>query len=203
MLASGRDAGEVRKSEKQTSLHAEKEKALTFEVVAEQWFEKQYSASPPATAKKIHWHLTLLSQHIGNRPFSSLERRDMVEAIMPTRERGCIDTAHRLARIANGVCLFAWGLGYADRNIAHRIATALKPIPRRHRAAITDPEKVGGLLRRIRGYTGAGLSVRYCLTILPYLPLRSEEIASPAGRRSTWKTPSGPFPRGTTSMAAA
>jgi hypothetical protein len=48
------------------------------------------------------------------------------------------------------------------------IGTTLKSIPRRHRAAITDPEKVGGLLRRIRGYTGAGLSVRYCLNILPY-----------------------------------
>lgn len=141
MLASGLDPGKIRTSEKQATLHAEKEKAHTFEVVAEQWFEKQYSASPAATAKIIRWHLTLLYQHIGNRPFSSLERRDMVEAILPTQERGCIDTAHRLAQIANGVCLFAWGLGYTDRNIADRIATTLKPIPRRHRATITEPEK--------------------------------------------------------------
>ena len=176
VLADGRDPGAVKKSEKQAAILAEKEKTLTFEAVAEQWFEKQYAASPPVTAKKIQWHLGILYQHIGNRPFSSLERRDIVEAIVPTQERGCIDTAHRLAQIANGVCLFAWGLGYADRNIADRIGTTLKPIPRRHRAAITDPEKVGGLLRRIQGYTGAGLSVRYCLNILPYLPLRSEEI---------------------------
>lgn len=176
VLADGRDPGLVKKSEKEAALLAEKEKTLTFEAVAEQWFEKQYAASPPVTAKKIQWHLGILYQHIGNRPFSSLERRDIVEAIMPTQERGCIDTAHRLAQIANGVCLFAWGLGYADRNLADRIGTTLKPIPRRHRAAITDPEKVGGLLRRIQGYSGAGLSVKYCLNILPYLPLRSEEI---------------------------
>lgn len=176
VLATGRDPGEVRKAEKQAALIAEKEQALTFAAVAEQWFEKQYSASPPATAKKIRWHLSLLYQHIGERPFSTLARRDIVEAILPTQERGCIDTAHRMAQIASGVCLFAWGLGHTDRNIADRIASTLKPIPRRHRAAITDPVKVGGLLRRIRGYTGAGLSVRYCLNILPYLPLRSEEI---------------------------
>ena len=95
---------------------------------------------------------------------------------MPTQERGCIDTAHRLAQDASAICLFAWGIGYADRNIADRIVTTLKPIPRKHRASITDPEKVGGLLRRIQGYGGAGLSVKYCLNILPYLPLRSEEI---------------------------
>ncbi|MDR3043625.1 MAG: integrase arm-type DNA-binding domain-containing protein [Desulfovibrio sp.] len=176
VLADGRDPGLVKKSEKEAALLAEKEKTLTFETVAQQWFEKQYAASPPVTAKKIQWHLGILYQHIGKRPFSSLERRDIVEAIMPTQERGCIDTAHRLAQIANGVCLFAWGLGYADRNIADRIGTTLKAIPRRHRAAITDPEKVGGLLRRIQGYNGAGLSVKYCLNILPYLPLRSEEI---------------------------
>lgn len=176
VLADGRDPGLVKKSEKEAAVLADKEKMLTFEAVAEQWFQKQYGASTPVTAKKIQWHLGILYQHIGKRPFSSLERRDIVEAIMPTQERGCIDTAHRLAQIANGVCLFAWGLGYTDRNIADRIGTTLKPIPRRHRAAITDPEKVGGLLRRIRGYTGAGLSVKYCLNILPYLPLRSEEI---------------------------
>lgn len=176
VLADGRDPGEVKKSEREAALLAEKEKVLTFEVVAEQWFEKQYAASPPTTSKKIHWHLNILYQHIGDRPFSSLERRDIVGAILPAQERGCIDTAHRLAQIASGVCLFAWGLGYTDRNIADRIGATLKPIPRRHRAAITDPEKVGGLLRRIHGYTGAGLSVRYCLNILPYLPLRSEEI---------------------------
>ena len=176
LLADGRDPSIAKKTEKQAAIAAEKEQALTFEAVAEQWFVREYSASPPVTAKKIRWHLGILYQHIGKMPFSSLERRNIVEAIMPTQERGCIDTAHRLAQIASGVCLFAWGIGYADRNIADRMVAILKPIPRRHRAAITDPEKVGGLLRRIQGYTGAGLSVRYCLNILPYLPLRSEEI---------------------------
>ncbi len=132
-------------------------------------------------------------QHIGDRPFSSLERRDIVGAILPTQERGCIDTAHRLAQIASGVCLFAWGLGYTDRNIADRIATTLKPIPRRHRAAITDPAKVGGLLRRIHGYTGAGLSVRYCLNILPYRHCGAKKYALPSGKKLIWKMPSGQF----------
>lgn len=52
VLADGRDPGEVKKSEREAAMLAEKEKALTFEVVAEQWFEKQYATSPPTTSKK-------------------------------------------------------------------------------------------------------------------------------------------------------
>lgn len=176
LLEKGLDPGAVKKAEKETARAEEQANSLTFAVIADQWFDKEYASSPPNTSKKIRWHLDILCSHIGKKPFSQLERKDIVAAILPTQERGCLDTAHRLAQAANAVCLFAWGLGYADRNIADRIGTTLKPIVRKHRAAITDPQKVGGLLRRIQGYNGAGLSVRYCLNILPYLPLRSEEI---------------------------
>jgi len=176
LLEKGLDPGAVKKSEKEAARVVEQASALTFEVISNQWFEKEYAGSPPNTKKKIRWHLGILSSHLGDRPFSRLERKDIVAAILPTQERGCLETAHRLAQTANAICLFAWGLGHTDRNIADRIVTTLKPIVRKHRAAITDPEKVGGLLRRIQGYDGAGLSVRYCLNILPYLPLRSEEI---------------------------
>nr|WP_096399770.1 hypothetical protein [Candidatus Desulfovibrio trichonymphae] len=105
---------------------------------------------------------------------------------MPTQERGCIDTAHRLAQDASVICLFAWGIGYADRNIADRIVTALKPIPRKHRASITDPDKVGGLLRRIQGYGGAGLSVKYCLNILQRLKKLGLIERSGADKNGKW-----------------
>ena len=176
LLAQGLDPGAVKKAEKEAARAVEEADAATFEVVANQWFEKEYEHNPPSTRQKICWHLNILFQYIGKKPFSQLERKDIVAAIEPTQERGCRDTAHRMAQIANSVCLFAWGLGLIDRNIADRIGTTLKPIIRKHRAAITEPEKIGGLLRRIDGYDGAGLSVRYCLKILPYLPVRSEEI---------------------------
>ncbi|GHU92670.1 hypothetical protein AGMMS49925_11620 [Deltaproteobacteria bacterium] len=60
----------------------EREEAMTFEAVAEQWFEKEYSDCPPKTPEKIRWHLRILNQHIDKIPFSRLERRDIVEAIV-------------------------------------------------------------------------------------------------------------------------
>ena len=52
VLADGRDPGLVKKSEKEAAVLADKEKMLTFEAVAEQWFQKQYGASTPVTAKE-------------------------------------------------------------------------------------------------------------------------------------------------------
>lgn len=158
-LAQGLDPGVVKKAEKEAAKAAEEAGATTFKVVALQWFEKQYEHNPPSTRQKILWHLNILFSHIGDMSFVQLERKDIIAAIEPTQERGCRDTAHRMAQIANSVCLFAWGLGLTDRNIADRIGTTLKPIIRKHRAAITEPEKVGGLLRRIQGYDGASLDM--------------------------------------------
>lgn len=194
LLEDDLDPGAAKKTAKEAAKAAELAESLTFEAVAAQWFEKEYAANPPSTRDKIRWHLNILFPHIGKTPFSKLERKDIVAAILPTQERGCLDTAHRLAQIANAVCLFAWGAGHVDRNIADRIGTTLKPIIRKHRAALTDPVQVGGLLRRIQGYKGAGLSVRYCLNILPYLPLRSEEIRLARWNeidfeRKTWTVP--------------
>ncbi len=53
MLADGRDPGEVKKSEREAALLAEKEKALTFEVVAEQWFEKHATERVKSMAKYL------------------------------------------------------------------------------------------------------------------------------------------------------
>jgi integrase len=52
----------------------------------------------------------------------------------------------------------------------------LKPQKVQHRAALIAPREVGNLLRKIYQYGGEGFSVAYCLKILPYLALRSEEI---------------------------
>ena len=53
VLADGRDPGEVKKSEREAALLAEKEKALTFEVVAEQWFEKHATERVKSMAKYL------------------------------------------------------------------------------------------------------------------------------------------------------
>ena len=80
-----------------------------------------------------------------------------------------------MAETAGQICRFARTCGYAVYNPADGLKEALKPIPESHYATLTDPAKVGHLLRSVDEYQGS-ISVMYALKILPYLALRSMEL---------------------------
>jgi integrase len=148
----------------------------TFAVIGNQWFEKYSADIVPATQKKNRGYLDTLFEYIGSIPFVGLERKTLVDAVKDIQDKVSPHMAHRTASVLNRICLYAWDCGYTDRNLADRIASALKPQKVKHRAALIAPKEVGSLLRKIYQYNGEGLSVAYCLKILPYIALRSEEI---------------------------
>jgi integrase len=177
LLAHGVDPSDQKKADKEAAKAAARDAGLTFAAIGNQWFEKHCADTVPATQKKTRWYLDTLFEYIGNEPFSNLERKTMVDAIKDLQDKISPHMAHRTAGVLNRVCLYAWDCGYADRNLADRISSALKPQKVKHRAALIAPKEVGNLLRKIYQYDGEGFSVAYCLKILPYLALRSEEIS--------------------------
>jgi integrase len=170
------DPHEQKKKDREAAVKAEFEANLTFATVGNQWFEKFCSGTVPNTQKKTRWYLDTLFEYFGNESFTGLERKILVDAVKNIQDKISPHMAHRAAGVLNRICLYAWDCGYTDRNIADRISAALKPYKVRHRAALIEPDKVGKLLRKIHQYGGEGFSVAYCLKILPYLALRSEEI---------------------------
>ncbi|MDR2161730.1 MAG: integrase arm-type DNA-binding domain-containing protein, partial [Desulfovibrio sp.] len=176
LLEQGIDPCERKKEAREAALSAEREAAMTFAAIGNQWFEKHCADTVPATQKKTRWYLDTLFEYVGNEPFAGLERKALVDAVRDIQDKISPHMAHRTAGVLNRVCLFAWDCGYADRNLADRISSALKPQKVKHRAALIAPKEVGNLLQKIHQYSGEGFSVAYCLKILPYLALRSEEI---------------------------
>ncbi|MDR1685019.1 MAG: integrase arm-type DNA-binding domain-containing protein [Desulfovibrio sp.] len=176
LLERGIDPGEQKKTERSAALAAERAAAMTVSVVGNQWFEKHSAEIVPITQKKLRWYLDTIFKYIGEIPFIHLERKTLVDAVKDIQDKTSPHMAHRIAGVLNRVCLYAWDCGYTDRNLADRISNALKPQKAKHRAALITPAEVGMLLQKIYQYRGAGLSVSYCLKILPYLALRSEEI---------------------------
>jgi integrase len=176
LLEQGIDPGEQKKADKAAVQTAERNASLTFAAVGDEWLEKHRAETVPATQKKTRWYLDTLFEYIGNVPFVDLERKTLVDAVKDIQDKTSPHMAHRTAGVLNRVCLYAWDCGYTDRNLADRIGSALKPQKVKHRAALIAPKEVGDLLRKIYQYNGKGLSVVYCLRILPYLALRSEEI---------------------------
>jgi integrase len=176
LLARGIDPSEQKKADREAAKAAERDVRLTFAVIGDQWFEKHCADTVPTTQKKTRWYLDTLFEYIGNEPFAGLERKTLVDAVKDLQDRISPHMAHRAAGVLNRVCLYAWDCGYTDRNLADRISSALKPHKGKHRAALIAPQEVGNLLRKIHQYEGEGFSVSYCLKLLPYLALRSEEI---------------------------
>jgi integrase len=176
LLAKGIDPSEQKKVDRDAARAAERDAALTFAVIGNQWFEKHCADTVPATQKKTRWYLDTIFEYIGNDSFAGLDRKTLVDAVKDLQDRISPHMAHRVAGVLNRVCFYAWDCGYTDRNLADRISSALRPQKSKHRAALIAPKEVGNLLRKIHQYGGEGFSVSYCLKILPYLALRSEEI---------------------------
>jgi integrase len=174
-LAKGIDPGEQKKAAKIEAAAIAKDVALTFKVVADEWFKVKIEAYAASNIKKKQWLIGLLCSHMGDKPITKVVPADILAAIRPVEAAGHNVTAHKMAETAGQICRFARTCGHIVFNPADGLKEALKPIQTKHYACLTDPAKVGHLLRCIEEYQG-GLSVVYALKILPYLVLRSMEL---------------------------
>ena len=175
LLANDIDPGAQKKAAKEEAEAAAREQALTFAVVAREWFATKQDSYAAANIKKKQWLISLLNERIGEKPISKLVPTDILGAIRPVEAAGHSVTAHKLAETAGQICRFARTCGYIVFNPADGLKEVLKPIQTKHYATITDPAAVGHLLRCIDEYQG-GAVVGYALKILPYLALRSAEL---------------------------
>jgi integrase len=127
--------------------------AFTFEAVAREWLGKQQFA--PATLEKAIWTFEdLLFPFIGSRPVVQLTAPEVLEVLRRLERRGKHETAHRTKQRVGQVLRYAIATGRAERDVTADLRGALTPIKVQNHAAITDPVKIGELLRAIDGYRG-------------------------------------------------
>ena len=148
----------------------------TFEAAAERWYENHAAKTVPATHKKSRMYLDSLNKKISGRALPELDRKTLVDAVQAIQDETSIHFAHRAAGVLKNVIEHAYNEGRTKECHAFDLAKVLKPYKATHRAALINPAEFGELLRKIWTYKGEGSSVGYCLKILPYLALRSEEI---------------------------
>jgi len=178
LLAQGIDPSAHRKAEKAAG--AERS-ANSFAVIAEEWLAKQADKMSPSTYKKARWTFdTLLNPWIGHRPISEIDAAELLKVLQRIEERAAHETAHRTKQRCGQIFRYAIATGRARYNPAGDLRGALTPVKVKHRAAITDPSKVGELLRAIDGYTGSFV-VRCALKLAPLLFVRPGEL-----RKAEW-----------------
>lgn len=137
----------------------------TFGAVATEWLEvmeSKWSAGHLQTTKdRIRRDLT---PYFDTRPLSDLKAPDLLEVLRRIEARGAGETAHRVRFVLSQIFRYAVATGRATSNPAAELAGALKSVVEGHHAAITDPDKLGQLMRDLHAYRGSPI-VRAALLI--------------------------------------
>lgn len=176
-LADGIDPGAVRqeaRAAKVKAAAAEDVAAYTFEVAAREWMARQDVAE--VTANKTRWILeAFLFPEIGSTPLTEVTPRLLLDALRKVEATGKLETAKR-ARVKAGQ-VFRWAIleGTAEIDPTASLRGALKPPKNKHHAAITDPARIGELLRAIDGFTGQPVTLA-ALKLAPLVFVRPGEL---------------------------
>lgn len=199
LLANGTDPGEVKKAIKE----AEKEqRANTFKKLALEWHERQVDHLAERTRKMIMRRLRRdVFPVIGDSPLADLSSRLILEKVLrPIEDRTAIDLSHRIRSVLSQILRYGVACGLCDRDLTADLRGALKPIPRKHHAALdvggtTDPVKVGALLRAIDGFDGS-VVVKCALRLHPLVATRPGELRHAEWSEidfdtATWSIPAG------------
>lgn len=148
----------------------------TFEVVAQEWHTKFTPTWTPGHAITIKSRLELnVFPWIGERPIIEIKAPELLMVLRRIESRGALETAHRVRAICGQVFRYAVATGRAERDPAADLRGALPPVKPKHHSAITDPEKVAGLLRAIDDYQGSFVT-KCALCLAPLLFVRPGEL---------------------------
>lgn len=148
----------------------------TFEAIAREYLGlKSKSLSARTFAKKLRRFEAFAFPFIGKLPITSIAAPQLLAALRRIEEHGNHETAHRVRAECGEVFRYAVATGRAERDPTGDIRGALAPVVVRNHAAITEPVKIGQLLRAIDGYQGQP-ATEYALKLLPLVFVRPGEL---------------------------
>jgi integrase len=178
LLSKGVDPSEAKKAAKRAAVVAS---ANSFEAVAIEWFERHKPKWTPGYADKIDRRLRRdVFPAIGSRPIAQITAQELLAALRKIEARGVHETARRARQDCGHIFRYAIATGRAERDVAADVMGALHPVITKHHASITDPERVGALIRAIEGYDGAFVT-KCALQLAPLLFVRPGEL-----RKAEW-----------------
>lgn len=168
-LADGVDPSAKRQSERAA-------RSNTFEALAREWLSLQRKALSPRTyEKKLGWLETLLFPYLGKHPIAKISAQELLATLKRVESRGNHETAHRARSLAGNVFRYAIQTGRCERDVSADLRGALAPVVTTSRAALTDPVRIGELLRKIHAYHGQP-TTEAALKLAPLLFVRPGEL---------------------------
>jgi integrase len=154
----------------------------TFKAIADELLErKTLDGKASATLDKAVWLLDIACAQLGHRPISDISAAEVLDVLRLVEKRGRLETARRLRSTIGQVFRYAIATARAENDPTFALRGALASPSTTHRAAITEPAALGGLMRAIDGYTGQP-ETKAALRLLPLVAARPGEL-----RHACWE----------------
>ena len=169
MLSEGLDPSKKRRADKLSA-------GTTFELVAREWLGLHAGKLSPATLAKARWMLeTFVYPKLGAKPVGSISAPELLAVVRELEGRGLHETAKRTKQRVGQVLRYAIATGRAERDVSADLRGALVSFTPKNHAAVTEPSRVGELLRAIDGFSGQATTCA-ALRLAPLVFVRPGEL---------------------------
>lgn len=150
--------------------------ADTFGAIATEWLNLHKATWPDETISILEGRVkAYLLPYLGSRPVAAITAQGLLGVLRRVEARGRNETAHRVRSLAGRILRFAVTTGRASHDVAADLKDALAPVASRNFASVTDPAKLGELLRAIDGYSGQPITA-LALKLAPLVFVRPGEL---------------------------
>lgn len=181
-LAQGNAPKALSEAGKRRDVAQQMEGGESFEYIALEWHKRFLDQWKPDSAERIITYLKRdVFPHLGKQQIAEIKAPDILMVLRRAESRGVLHTAHRLRTVIGQVMRYGVATGRCERDPTGDLKGALPAFKTTHRAAVTNPDEVGPLLRMMDGYTGTFV-VLCALRLLPMLFCRPGEL-----RTMQWK----------------
>ncbi|MEL6190289.1 MAG: integrase arm-type DNA-binding domain-containing protein, partial [Myxococcota bacterium] len=178
ILALGDDPAEAKKAEAALKKATEEH---TFAALAKAYLDKkERDGIKLVTLRKNRWLLDKALADFGELPARDVKAPIILKTLQREEARENFENAKRLKTVVGSVLRFGMALGWLDADPTPGLRGAISTRKTRSHAAITDPEKLGHLLRAIDGYDGQP-TTRIALKLMVLLFPRPGEL-----RQARW-----------------
>ncbi len=148
----------------------------SFEYVALEWYEKKALSTSTHNQQNVKGMFKRLFPAIGNHAITAINAPMLLDALRDI-EQNSPTMARKTLQIAGQVFRYGIATSYCERDISSDLRGALSTVKAGHFTAITDPQRVGQLLRAIESFSGSFV-VKSALQLAPMLFVRPSELCS-------------------------
>ena len=186
LVSEGIDPSDVRKAARAEVLRKRQVQDLvdaglpavdSFEAVAREWLTLRHA--PQVSDGQSERTTARLEREvfpwIGSMPIASIKAPAILECLRRVESRGALGTAHRVKQACGQVFRYGIATGRCENDPAADLRDALVSVVVAHHPAITDPKRVGELLRAIDVYKGQAVT-RTALQLAPLVFQRPGEL---------------------------